>query len=551
MRFDIPRRMLAGLLVAAALVALSAHPVAAVVISEEWALNWQDDLRFFARQLPRAHPDPFTRLSQEEFEARIDELIEAAPEQTHQELVVGLARIVAALGDGHTRLTLPLAEGSGFFLGHSKIPPPHIPGLTFAALPVRLVWLDDGLVVSAADREHGAMVGARVERIGEKTAAEAIELVSPVVHRDNVHQLRYQLPDYLVLPDVLAAVGIGEAGQPVALTLAPASGEPFTVRLEPTAAGRPIDWVEVGEGGAEPPLFRRHNDRKFWFEHLEEERAVYFQYNEVGDEEEETLATFVERLFAFIDRNRVDKLIIDLRRNRGGNNGLNQPILHGLIRHQKLRRPGSLFVLTGGGTFSAAMMFSIDLAEHTPALFVGSPTGSSPNHFGDSRKIRLPRTGLTVRVSSLYWQYSDPRDDRREMAPHLPVPSTVADYRSGRDAALEAVLSPGPRIASAAAHAGVWRGRLTAFRWTFEVSVDLEHGPSGWAGTMDVPDLELDGAPLEGVEVGDGRVRFVLPFPQGDREFLFEGRTEGRRIYGFMGSNSRQVPFVLSLEPSG
>lgn len=551
MRFELPRGPLVPLLLTAALVVPLARPSGAEAVSAEWALNWRDDLRFLARQLPRIHPDPFTRLSREAFEAGIDELIETAPERTHHELVVGLAKLVAALGDGHSRLTLPLAEGSGFFLGHSKTPPPLVSGLVFAPLPLRLELLDDGLVVRAAAREHGAAVGARVVGIGDKTAEEALELVSPVVHRDNDHQLRYQLPDYLVLPDVLAAVGVGEAGQPVALTLAPSSGEPFTVRLEPVAEGRTVDWVEVGGGGTAPPLYRRHNDRKFWFEHLEGARAVYFQYNEVGDEEEETLAAFAERLFVFIDRNPVDKLIIDLRRNRGGSNGLNKAILHGLIRHPKLRRAGSLFVLTGGGTFSAAMMFSVDLARHTPALFVGSATGSSPNHFGDSRKIRLPRTGLTVRTSTLYWQYSDPRDDRQEIAPHLPIPSTVADYLAGRDAALEAVLRPGPRIATAAAHAGTWQGRVTAFRWTFDLTVALEHGPSGWAGTIDVPDLAVDGAPLEEVAVGDGRVRFVLPYPPAERSFVFEGRTEGRRIYGTMEANSRRAPFVLALAPPG
>ena len=113
------------LLLAAALLIPSASGLAAETVSEAWAQNWQDDLRFLARQLPRTHPDPFTRLSREEFEARIDELIEAAPDSTHPELVVGLARLLAAFGDGHTRLTLPLAEGSDLFLGHTKTPPPR------------------------------------------------------------------------------------------------------------------------------------------------------------------------------------------------------------------------------------------------------------------------------------------------------------------------------------------------------------------------------------------------------------------------------------------
>ena len=539
-----------GALAIATLLTTLAGGVEAAPVSEQWAQNWRDDLRFLARELPKAHPDPFAKLSRADFEARIDELIEAAPAMAHEELVIGLARIVAALEDGHTRVTLPLSETAGFFLGHTRTPPPHVPDLILDDLPLRLVLLDDGLVVRSAAREYAAAVGARVLKIGDKTAAEAIESVSPIVHRDNRHQLDYQLPDYLVLTDVLAAADVIDRKDAVDFTLAPTAGEPFVVRFQPIAGNGP-DWVEMtGRASATVPLSRQNNDRKFWYRFLEQDRAVYFQYNEVGDEDEETLAAFAERLFAFVDENPVDKLIVDLRRNRGGSNGLNRAILHGMIRSEKLRQPGSLFVITGGGTFSAAMMFSVDVARHTLPIFVGSPTGSSPNHFGDSRKIRLPRTGLTVRVSSLYWQYSDPRDRRSAIEPHLPVPTLLRDYRSGYDAPLETILRPGTPIGPDSAHAGTWRGRVMSFRWTFDFSVRLDHAGGSWTGTIDVPELGVAGMALEEVAVDGGKVRFVLPDPTPDssRDYVFTGRTEGQRIYGRFTYDSRVRPFVLTLQ---
>jgi hypothetical protein len=84
---------------------------------------------------------------------------------------------------------------------------------------------------------------------------------------------------------------------------------------------------------------------------------------------------------------------------------INRSLLHALIRAPELRDPGSLFVITGRGTFSAAMMFAIDLEKQSNAIFVGEPTGASLNHYGDSRKVQLPNSGLTIRVSTLYWQY--------------------------------------------------------------------------------------------------------------------------------------------------
>jgi C-terminal processing protease CtpA/Prc len=164
----------------------------------------------------------------------------------------------------------------------------------------------------------------------------------------------------------------------------------------------------------------------------------------VQDDPNETLATFCTRLFDYIDEAEADRLVIDLRRNTGGNNYLNQPLIHALLRCERVNRPGHLFVLASPTTFSAAVNAASDLERETQALFVGEPTGAGPNHFGDAELIELPRTKLRVFVSTVRWQKSDPRDARRWILPDLPAPATFADFRAGRDAALEAALSADP-----------------------------------------------------------------------------------------------------------
>ena len=62
-------------------------------------------------------------------------------------------------------------------------------------------------------------------------------------------------------------------------------------------------------------------------------------------------------MFAFIDANDVERLIMDVRGNRGGNNGKNRALIYGLIRCDKFPDAGSLYTITDRGTFSAAMMF--------------------------------------------------------------------------------------------------------------------------------------------------------------------------------------------------
>ena len=105
----------------------------------------------------------------------------------------------------------------------------------------------------------------------------------------------------------------------------------------------------------------------------------------------------------------------------------------------EVNRPGRLFVLVGRETFSAAQMVAGDLERSTHALYVGEPTGSAPAHFGDSRRFRLPNSGLTVRASTIY--YSAGGERRDAIHPHIPVARTAADYFANRDAVLAAALA--------------------------------------------------------------------------------------------------------------
>jgi tetratricopeptide (TPR) repeat protein len=71
--------------------------------------------------------------------------------------------------------------------------------------------------------------------------------------------------------------------------------------------------------------------------------------------------------------------------------------------------------------------------------------------YGDSRKITLPNSRVTVRASVYYWQDWNPWDTRMWVAPHLTAELTAEDYRMNVDPALKAILNyvPRPRLLDA------------------------------------------------------------------------------------------------------
>ena len=178
-------------------------------------------------------------------------------------------------------------------------------------------------------------------------------------------------------------------------------------------------WTDMRAAGTVPPLWLREDPHtKYWLQYLPADRLVYAQYNQVANGEDESIGQFADRLRALVESAPNTRLLLDLRLNRGGNGSLNRPLLLSLIKSKNLEGRGKLFVVIGRSTFSAAQFLVNELEQYTDAVFVGEPSGGKANSYGDSRKIILPNSKITVRVSTLWWQ-EDPRDIRQWKGPDV------------------------------------------------------------------------------------------------------------------------------------
>ncbi|CAN5795310.1 hypothetical protein BH24GEM1_BH24GEM1_03360 [soil metagenome] len=407
--------------------------------------QWREDLAYLARELPRRHKHLFHTMRREQFDSALAVLDRKLPTLARHQVIVELARIVALVGDGHT-----------------NVAPTRDPKIGFRTYPVKLYFFKDGLFVRSAARKYADLVGAKVVRLGRLTTSQAYDAVRELIGRDNEMSARYFAPALLVMPEILHAIGAIDDPDNVPLLLEQAGARTVAV-LEPSgsAAMMPSDtdvswvpesgWVDMrGVDGPRTPLWLRGDPRdNLRLEYLPESRTAYVQYNRVGDQPDETIAAFAGHLRAFLDSATVDRLVLDLRLNRGGDGTLNQPLLLSLIRSPKLEGPGRLFVLIGRSTFSAAQFLVHDLEEYTDTVFVGEPTAGKPNSYGDSRRITLPNSGVTVRASIFYWQRSHPLDERPWKGPDVAAELTSRDYRTNVDPPMREVLAyrPEPPLA--------------------------------------------------------------------------------------------------------
>ncbi|MBZ0111954.1 MAG: hypothetical protein K8J08_05810 [Thermoanaerobaculia bacterium] len=510
------------------------------LLSPEWVERWRADLQFVSEKLPEIHPNAFHAREAAAFEADLQSLSERLPSLDHHEIIVHLQLAIARLEDGHTRLTLPLEPGpaADFFQGHSKTPDPALPEMRFGQLPLRLGLFPEGVFVLRAARPHEDLVGAQVVGIGDFSIEQVLQNVGETIQRDNAQTVADHLPSRLVMPEILHALGMATSREEVSFEFRRAE-KVFVRKLPRLPPASEIAWVDAREVAS--PLFLRAQGRNFWAERLEEAPAVYLKFDEIENEEDETVADLVRGFEALIAEPDVELVVIDLRGCHGGDHSLTRPLLHALIRAGRVDSIGQLFVLTDRATFSAATLFALDLERHTPALFVGEPMSGKPKSYGDSRKFQLPGSGLTLRISTLYWQ-THPRDDRTTLPVHVEVLPSFEDYRQGRDPVLEFALAGAQRVETTPASlVGSWVGEIGMARERYPMESRFGVGANGeWTVSVGLAGEALD---PHNLVVGTRFVDFDLPIDNGVLHLTVEPRRLGLIGTGTLGG--RELSVVL------
>ena len=408
------------------------------------AEKWQDDVRYLQNLITTERSNLFHVTTREEFEQAAEELHANIPKMQRHEIIVGLARLVAMFRIGHTNLPiLPWRRN-------------HDPNIGFHRFPLLVYLYPDGVYVQSAKEKYRDAVGARVVRLGNLPIEEALEAVRPVVPWENEQYFRSSVPYYLSCAEVLHASGVIENLQRTPLVIEK-DGKEQTIWLEAEDASdrfmRDSGIVRLGRGWvdarqfakASTPLWIKNMERNFYYEYLPDSKTMYVRHSQVRNEPDETIAAFFEKVFKFVDENEVEKFVLDVRLNGGGNNYLNRPIIVGLIQARKINQPGRLFTIIGRRTFSACQNLVNELEKYTETIFVGEPTSENVNFYGDTVQKTLPNSGLSVRLSHLWWQNLDPRDTRQWTAPQIAVDMTFEDYRHNRDPVMEAILNYRPQ----------------------------------------------------------------------------------------------------------
>ena len=401
-------------------------------------IDWERDIAYMRQEMPKHHRNLFHNMTPGQFEQALLQVQQRLPELDDVHVAVEIMRIVALIRDAHS--------------GVDSIPP----SFTSRYAPLKFYAYTDGLAVQAAAPEHASLLGERLVAVDGIPIDKVMRRVAEVTDSSNAGTQNDFAPLRLSRPDLLAALGIVKDPERVAYTLE-ANGKTHvaTIAALPRMPDGTVDkggmWLYFGPAPGSNwldavadknrPLWLSRQTDTYWFQLLPKSNALYVQCNFILNKEGgESFADFFARTIAIAEQHNVDRYVLDLRLNGGGDNSLLLPVVHRFIRSDRINRRGHFFVLMGRRTQSAAQNFVNQLELHTEVTFVGESTGESPNMYGDPEPITLPSSGIVIDLSTLWWQDMGPNDHRDATGPTIPALLSSDDYRLGRDPALKAAL---------------------------------------------------------------------------------------------------------------
>ncbi len=397
-------------------VAVAASPVRSNSPNETLDLSadqWRADLRAFATQIPKRHKNAFHHISSEAFTAEVARLDSAIAGGLDADgIVVGMLRITAMVGDGHTAVHLPTA---------------------YRSYPFGLKRFGDDLRVIRTTTGADSALGTKLVAIEDVPIERVASACDSLLAQDENPGLREaEAPGFMTLDGILHGLGIVAKKEQARFTFQNDDGGRITLTLAPPAT--PAADIRWHITSAQAPLYRTRGREPFFFTWLDESRTVYCSWRNYKE-----LGGHAKELFAFVDAHPVDRLVIDMRLNGGGDFYVGRKnMIEPILKRPGINQKGHLFVIISPITFSAALANAIDFRTKTNATLVGEPIGEKANSYSENDEFELPNSHITLSYSTRFYEFAPGQD---VIAPDQAIAPTWEEFRAGRDPVLEWILS--------------------------------------------------------------------------------------------------------------
>ncbi|GLQ21737.1 hypothetical protein ACFFUB_09060 [Algimonas porphyrae] len=382
----------------------------------------------------------FDTAEREAFTRHLEDMRHRAGQMSHAAFYLAVSKAVALADNGHTNIDIdPL---------YNKFP----------MVDVRLAWFADGLFIVEAAGAARNLIGQRVTHIDGHTVDAVTDALRPYRGGNDVWR-KNAAPSLMIAPAILFEAGIADQTDRLILSLATpdgtatdhlmmaertaheASTDNWTRLPVPQDQARPIS-LAAGRGAVEGAL---------------PARGHYIRTPTGFGTRDMPLPRFYAQTLDAIEPGSLDYLVIDFRRNSGGDYG--RAVDFARRAHETVKETGTLYLVTGSDTFSAAIV-TIAMIRHysdRKVVIIGTPMGDREQFWAErGMEFRLPHSGWRIFYATGYHDWGGDCSVERycftrnrafdevavgSLSPDVEIGETFADHLEVRDPVLDHIVA--------------------------------------------------------------------------------------------------------------
>lgn len=412
-----------------------------------------EDLDYFKKSFLE-YPSNFNKCSIEDFEEKIEELKNSIDKLSDLDFFIELEKINSMLRESHLFISKNRKRA---YLQMEKI-------LIGNDIHINSFYVDD-------EFKYGKLI--KINEIDVETLKKKFRKITPA---DNYSTFLYNMDIEDI--DLLYGLKIIDNVEDVTVTLEK-NGKIKSFLIKPIISEKyvpisvpninsnvltkkkyieTIERVKKGEVVKPNP---RIDGKNYEYVNREDKQSIILNYDggfeDVGRDRLKFFKNLSETIENQRKKNKLNRIIVDVRRNTGGFRWIIKPFYEFLSEFLTKNKDVNLIILCDRATISGGMLAVLDLRKTTDNCnVVGMPPGGGINFAGGSVEDQMPNSGIYFNISPLY--YAQPRYDTYEtidiipntseeeyaknmLIPDIEAYKTVEDYEKNTDSVLERALN--------------------------------------------------------------------------------------------------------------
>lgn len=377
--------------------------------------DWAEDIDYLYKTLEERHLNLYHKISKEEFTRELN-LIKQQFNQKPGSTPLALMRLFQKIGDGHTQFA---------YWGN-----PH------HRFPVEF-YMDNGKIyLTGISDKHKHLLGMELAAVNDTPTANIIQQLNPLLQAvENTYSQQQRMIETIGVGEMLYWLGIIKNSKEANFYFTDAQGKNYSIQLKALNADNPAELTRI-----EPKLptdFIQYNTRLDGMEMFlnTKMKTAIIRLNTYPHR---GMSEFAENLPQIFNQHQVENVVIDLRKNGGGDFFVGLTLAWGLILCDRLNWEDGTYVLTGRKTFSAGMSNAAQFRQLLNAKLVGEPTGSNPVGYQDADTFVLPNSNWKIMHSKRFYRFQDVAT--QGVQPDVFLPLNWNQFKNGRDNQLEWIL---------------------------------------------------------------------------------------------------------------